>query len=297
MTHRLSDFNALSGFELVRDGQFLTTGKLSTSQKGLCVPLSSERYVDEINANPNVMAVITKRDLVDALDTSIAVGIAENPNEAHNAIHAILAEQSAQEIRKRPSIIDKTAVIDSSARISDYGVVVGPRCHIGPNAYLGPAVTLVSDCVLHSGSNLGMPGFNTGIIGGRQRIIPPIGGVKLLPFVELLSNNCIARATYQGDTIIGEESVLDNLVYIAHDVQIGRRVQICALVNILGRTTIGNHAYIGPSAVIKNGLTIGHNAKISMGSVVTQDVADGETVTGNFAVAHERFISYMRSIR
>jgi UDP-3-O-[3-hydroxymyristoyl] glucosamine N-acyltransferase len=297
MAHRLSDFTTLSGMNLIRDGEFLVTGKLSTPFKGLCVPLGNERYVDEVNANLNISAVIAIKNCADALNKRLAVAIAENPNDIHNEIHATLAQIQLQKIKAKPSSIDNTAVIDPSARISDYGVTIGPRCYVGPNVYIGPGAVLVSDCVLHAGAVIGMPGFNAGVIGGRQRIIPPVGGVKLMPFVELLSNVCIARATYQGDTTLGEESVLDNLVYIAHDVQIGRKVQICALVNILGRTVVGDEAYIGPSAVIKNGLKIGNRAKISIGSVVTQDVEEGETVTGNFAVAHERFISHMRSIR
>jgi UDP-3-O-[3-hydroxymyristoyl] glucosamine N-acyltransferase len=91
--------------------------------------------------------------------------------------------------------------------------------------------------------------------------------------------------------------VADNLVYIAHDVQIGRRVQICALVNILGRATIGDGAYLGPSAVIKNGLSLGANARVNIGAVVTQDVAAGAAVSGNFAISHERFLDHIRSIR
>jgi UDP-3-O-[3-hydroxymyristoyl] glucosamine N-acyltransferase len=96
---------------------------------------------------------------------------------------------------------------------------------------------------------------------------------------------------------LGEETVADNLVYIAHDVQVGRQVQICALANILGRTVVGDNAYVGPSAVIKNGLKIGARARISIGSVVTQDVADGAVVSGNFAIGHDRFLTHLRSIR
>ena len=127
--------------------------------------------------------------------------------------------------------------------------------------------------------------------------MPQLGGVRLKTGVELLANVCIARAVFGGETTLGEETVADSLVYIAHDVQIGRRVQLCALVNILGRTIIGDGAYIGPSAVVKNGLVIGDRAKISIGAVVTQDVAPGNVVTGNFALPHDRFLDHIRSIR
>lgn len=294
---RLSDFSGLAGLAVVRDGSFSVTGKLSTPLDGLCVPLRSAKYAAEVNANANATAVITTAEIVELLDSRLAVGVAENPDAVHSEIHAILAQEHEVKLRARPNLIDSSAQIHPSAVIADHGVTIGPRAWLGPHVTLAPGVDVDADCVLHAGVSLGVPGFNTGIIGGRQRIIPQVGGVKLHPFVELLSNVCVARALFGGNTTLAEEVVADNLVYIAHDVQIGKRVQICALVNILGRTVIEEGAYIGPSAVIKNGLHIGANAKISIGAVVTQDVAANQKVSGNFAIPHDRFINHIRSIR
>ena len=293
----LSDFGAIRGLRIIRDGAFTITGKLSTPFDGLCVPLRSVKYVADVNGNANIAAVITKPEIATLLDPSFAVAIAEDPDAAHAEIHAALAVRHDAQLRDQATIIDASASIDPRANISNYGVVIGPRTWVGANVSIGAGVTIEEDCVLHPGVSLGVPGFNTGIIGGRQRILPQMGGVRLNSFVELLSNVCVARALFCGDTTLGEEVVADNLVYIAHDVQVGRRVQICALVNILGRTVVGDGAYIGPSAVIKNGLNIGAGAKISIGSVVTQDVADHSVVSGNFAVPHDRFIEHIRSIR
>lgn len=104
-------------------------------------------------------------------------------------------------------------------------------------------------------------------------------------------------AFFGGHTSLGEETVADNLVYIAHDVQIGRRVQICALVNVLGRTIVGDEAYLGPSCVVKNGLVLGARARVNIGAVVTTDLAEDAIVSGNFAVPHDRFLDHIRSIR
>ena len=297
MSHQLRQFQGLAGLDVLRDGPFLLTGKLSTPLDGLCVPLRSAKYLDEVNANPRVSAVITTRDIADGLDRRFAVAVAEKPDTAHAELHARLAAMRETELRARPNRIDPSAVIDSSARIADHGVEIGARVRIGPHVSIAAGVVVEDECVLHAGVSLGMPGFNTGIIGGRQRIIPQLGGVRLKPYVELLSNVCVARALFGGETIVGEETVADNLVYIAHDVQIGRRVQICALVNILGRVEIGDEAYIGPSSVIVNGARIGEKAKISIGAVVTRDVPAGATVSGNFAIPHDRFLAHLRSVR
>ena len=293
----MAQFAGLAGLAVLRDGAFAVTGKLSTRLDGLCVPLRSAKYLDEVNSNPRVTAVITTREIADGLDQRLAVAVADRPDEAHAEVHAFCAEAREAELKAQPNVIDGSAHIDPAARIAGYGVEIGPRCHIGPGATILPGVRLEDDCVLHPGVTLGVPGFNTGIIGGRQRIIPQLGGVRLKPFVELLANVCVARALFGGETTLGEETVVDNLVYIAHDVQIGRRVQICALVNILGRVEIGDYAYIGPSSVIVNGARIGERAKVSIGAVVTRDVAPGATVSGNFAIPHDRFLTHLRSVR
>jgi UDP-3-O-[3-hydroxymyristoyl] glucosamine N-acyltransferase len=297
VNHRLSQFADTAGYTVLRDGHFALTGKLSTPLDGLCVPLRAAKYADEVNANPRVSAVITTPEIADSLDVRFAVAVAEIPDAAHAELHAAIAAHREAELRDRPNRIDSSAIIDPSARIADHGVEIGARVRIGAHVSIAPGVAVETDCVLHPGVTLGVPGFNTGIIGGRQRIVPQLGGVRLKPYVELLANVCVARALFGGETTLGEETVVDNLTYIAHDVQIGRRVQICALVNILGRVEIGDEAYIGPSSVIVNGARIGKKAKVSIGAVVTRDVQDGVTVSGNFAIPHDRFLTHLRSVR
>lgn len=297
MNHPLSRFAGLAGMRIHRDGDFAATGKLSTPLDGLCVPLRSAAYADEVNGNPRIVAVITKAEIAEHLDPRLAVAIADDPDAAHSEVHATLADAQAEQWLLTPNRIDETARIDPSARISETAVTIGPGAWIGPNCHIAAGVSVGAGAVLHSGIALGVPGFNTGKIGGRMRIVPQVGGVDIGSYVEMMANCTVARAIFGGDTVLGEETLVDNLVYIAHDVQIGRRVQICALANILGRTIVGDEAYIGPSAVVKNGLVLGPSARVSIGAVVTRDVARGATVSGNFAVAHDRFIEHMRAIR
>lgn len=296
MTRRLSDFVGVAGLKVLRDGPFETTGKLWTRLDGAFVPVRKARYVEEANRNPHIAAVVTPPALADAVDERLALGTAERPEDVHSGVHAVLAEAKDEELRQQPTRIDTSAVIDPGAAVSPYGAAIGARVRVGANAVIGPGVEIAEDCVLHPGVVLGVPGFNRGIVGGRRRNFASIGGVRLMPFVELLANTCVARALFGGDTTIDEEVVTDNLVYIAHDARIGRRAEICALANILGRAEIGENAYIGPSAVVLNGVTVGRGARVSVGSVVTRDVPPGETVTGNFALPHDRFIRHLRSV-
>jgi UDP-3-O-[3-hydroxymyristoyl] glucosamine N-acyltransferase len=297
MMYRLSSFAEAIGLDVVRDGEFAVTGKLSTPLDLICVPLRSAAYVEEVNDNRRVAAVITTPEIAEQLEDRLAVATSENPNSAHLEIHALLAEAKAAERQAQSNRIDPSAVIDGSARIADYGVTIGAGARIGANVSLAAGVTIEEGTVLHPGCALGVPGFNTGMVSGRLRIVQPLGGVRIGEHCELLANCTIASAIFGGETTFGPEVMVDNLVYVAHDVQIGRRVQICALVSILGRTIIGDDAYIGPSAVVKNGLTLGARARINIGAVVTQDVAEGASVSGNFAIPHDRFLNHLRTIR
>lgn len=297
MTYRLSDFEGVAGLKVLRDAPFEVTAKLSTPLRDMLVPVRAEAYLAEVNASDRVAAVLTTPDLAGMIDIRFGVAIADDPVVAHAEVHSRCALARQAQLAAQENVIDPSARIDGSASIAGYGVSIGAGVVIGPKAVVQPGVVIERDCVIHPGVVLGVEGFQVGKIGGRQRIVPQLGGVRLKPGVEILANSCVARALFGGETTIGEETVTDNLVYIAHDCQIGARVQICALVNILGRVEIGDGAYIGPSSVILNGARIGAGSKVSIGAVVTRDVPPGQTVSGNFAIDHDRFLDHVRRIR
>ncbi len=261
------------------------------------MPVTSARYVEEANGNPRIVAVITTAELADRLDTRLAVGVAPQPSEAHSEIHALCVREREQQLHAEATQIDASASVDPTASIAPYGVRIGAHVRVGPRAVVLPSVVLEDDCVLHAGVVVGMDGFEVNKVDGRLSVIPQLGGVRIGRFAQLLPNVCVARALFGGETTIGEETMVDSSTYVAHDCRIGRAVQICANVSVMGRVVIGDGVYIGPAAVIRNGISVGAGATISMGSCVTEDVDAGVTVTGNFAIDHERFLDHVRSIR
>jgi UDP-3-O-[3-hydroxymyristoyl] glucosamine N-acyltransferase len=294
---QLSEFSYLDGFELVQDAPFSVTGKLSTPLERILVPLRSGKFADAVNQNPRITCVVTTREIAHLLAPHLGVAIAARPDDVHSEIHAVCAKHADDELRRVANDIAVTASVHQSAQVAEYGVRIGDSVEIGANVVIYPGTIIESGSVVHAGTILGLPGFNTGKIGGRQRIVPPIGGVRIGRHVELLGNVCIARAVYGGYTTVGRETLVDNLAYIAHDCIIGDRVQICALVCVLGRVVIGDDVYLGPSAVVVNGAKVGAKARVSMGAVVTKDVPAGSTVSGNFAIEHSRFLSHIKAIR
>ena len=110
--------------------------------------------------------------------------------------------------------------------------------------------------------------------------------------------NFVDKAIYPWDnTIIGDYSKTDNNVHIAHADKIGKRVFIAACTCIAGRVETGDDVWIGPGVTVINGISIGDKAKISIGSVVTKSVKNGEQVTGNFAIPHAKFIENLKKNR
>ena len=274
LPHRLSDFDLL----VVRDGPFAVTGKLSTPLAGLCVPVLAAACAADANANPNVVAVITTPLIAPMLDGRLAVAVAERPDEAHGALHVALAAIMGEQ--RRQTIVHPTALVHPSAFVSPTGVEIGAGAEVGPFCYIGPGVVIEEGARLHARVTLGTDGFNCGVVGGRRRPYPSVGGVRIKAFANLLPGVVVSCAVFGGETVIGEEAMIDANASISHDVQIGRRATVCALASILGRAVVEDGAYIGPSAVVRNGFRVGAGAKVGMGAVVTKDVAPGVTVKG-----------------
>jgi hypothetical protein len=132
---RLSDFEGLAGLHVLRDGRFEYTDKLSTPIDGLCVPLRSAKYAQEVNGISNVAAVVTKPEVAEIVDQSLALAIAEDPDAAHAEIHAVLAARYQEHLGTEANEIYSSATIDTATAIQN-GLSIGRganqyryRCH------------------------------------------------------------------------------------------------------------------------------------------------------------------------
>lgn len=115
---------------------------------------------------------------------------------------------------------------------------------------------------------------------GEYEFFPHFGDVYIGDNVSIGSNTCIDRGTL-ARTSIGNGVKIDNLVHIAHNVNVGDNCLIVAGSVICGSVKIGEGTYIGANVTIREHLTIGKNCYIGMGSVVTKDIPDGEMWYGN----------------
>jgi UDP-3-O-[3-hydroxymyristoyl] glucosamine N-acyltransferase len=162
------------------------------------------------------------------------------------------------------------------------GVAIGRQCSIGPNAVIG--FSLVGDRVrILAGAVIGEAGF--GVAGGRGGAIdvPQLGRVILQDGVTVGANSCIDRGAYD-DTVIGENTKIDNLVQVGHNVRIGRSCVLAAHTGISGSTTIGDGVRFGGRAGIADHLNIGDGAQVMAAAGLMHDIPAGETWGGIPAV-------------
>lgn len=231
------------------------------------------------------------------------------------------------QLRHDKSGVDDEAVISDGAKLGE-NVYVGaltyvgsnasigentkiyPGCFIGDNVKIGPdclvfsGVRIYADCevgqgvTLHSGVVIGGDGFGFVPNSGSYNKVAQIGNVILEDHVEVGANTTIDRATL-GHTIIRKGVKLDNLIQIAHNVEIGENTVIAAQTGVAGSTKIGKNCMIGGQVGIIGHLSIGNNVKIAAQSGIGNNLKDNVIVQGSpaFEVGdYKRSYVYFRKL-
>lgn len=158
------------------------------------------------------------------------------------------------------------------------GVTIGRDCDIGPNVTIGFA--LIGDRVrILSGARIGEPGF--GATAGPKGLIdiPQLGRVVIQDGVSIGANTTVDRGAFD-DTMLGENTKIDNLVQIAHNVRVGRNCVMAAHTGVSGSVTIGDGAQFGGRAGVADHVTIGAGARVGAAAGVMKDIPAGETWGG-----------------
>jgi UDP-3-O-[3-hydroxymyristoyl] glucosamine N-acyltransferase len=184
------------------------------------------------------------------------------------------------------AFIGENAVIGDNVKIYPQ-VYIGDRAKIGDNTTLYPGVKIYNDCligkncIVHASTVIGSDGFGFAPDTGKYQKIPQIGNVILEDNVEIGSNVSIDRATI-GSTIIHKGTKLDNLIQIAHNVEVGENTVIVAQSGIAGSSKVGKNVMIAAQAGIVGHISIADEVKIGAQSGVTHSIGNpGEIVLGS----------------
>ncbi len=173
------------------------------------------------------------------------------------------------------------------------GVKIGPRTRIAPRVTIGDRCTIGADCEIASGVVIGTDGFGyRPDESGRLVKLPHLGGVVIEDRVEIGANTCVDRGRF-GDTRIGAGTKIDNLVQIAHNVEIGRDVIICGNAGVGGSVVIGDRAVLGGGCGIADNVIIGAGAQLAAQAGVMDEVPPGARVGGYPAIPARDWMKHL----
>ena len=179
------------------------------------------------------------------------------------------------------SIVGHNSIIESN-------VVIGKNCKIGNNVIIKNTIIGNDVCILDA-SIIGKKGFGFFPEKNKNLRYPHVGMVIIGDHVEIGCNNTIDRGSLS-NTVIGNNTFIDNQVHIAHNVNIGKNCIITAQVGFAGSSIVGNKVLIGGQAGISGHLKIGNNVQIGGGSGVIKNIPDNTKVMGYPATDIRSFI-------
>jgi len=189
--------------------------------------------------------------------------------------------------------LEKNVFIGSRVFIGN-NVTIKENCTIGNNVIVGSNVVIEStvignDSYICDGCVIGKKGFGFKFINKKCLRIPHTGKVLIGNNCEIGANSVVDRGSV-ANTTIGNNTFIDNLVHIAHNVSIGNECIIAGQVGIAGSTTIGDQVTIGGQAGISGHLKIGNNVKIGGKSGVVKNIKDNQVVMGYPAKPIRKFL-------
>lgn len=296
-------------------------GKIESAVEGQLSFLANPKY-EEYLYSSQASVVIVNNTL--ALRKAVRPTLIRVP-DAYAAFAQLLALYEQQQ-KKNKSGIQSPCHIDPSAQYGDEvfigafsyvgeKAIIGDRTQIHPQVFIGDGVRIGKNCVLHpgvkiyaqcilgdeviihAGTVIGSDGFGFAPkTDGAYTKVPQLGNVIIEDGVEIGANTTIDRATI-GSTIVRRGVKLDNLIQVAHNVEIGAHTVIAAQTGISGSTHIGEQVMIGGQVGIAGHIHIGNKVKVGAQSGISKDIPDGKIMNGTPATDHASSFRQLAMIR
>ena len=314
----LAEIARLLDAEFVGDAKTLITGVagLDSTGPGMISFVDQERLLPAA-LESNAAALIAPVALAPAVRRQARRGkpvvLTGNPRLAFAKVMERLSPLTMPEVGIHPSaIIEPSAHIGEGVTIREFcyvghfahigdGAVLYPHVVIGDGAQIGDASILYPTVVInhhvhigrrvriHSGTVIGGDGFGYVMDGDQHYKMPQVGTVIVEDDVEIGANVCIDRAT-MGATRIGEGTKIDNLVQIAHNVQIGRNCILCGQVGLSGSVIVEDNVVMAGQAGLADHVTIGKGAVLGAKAGIMADVEASSFVMGTPAIPQREFM-------
>lgn len=310
----------------VCQGQLI--GQANTTIKGVCsietpvsgclTYLSSPRFFSKIDPELGCAYIVTP-----ANKGAIALGIIhDNPTQAFRLILDALYPPSYSGQIATTAVISDSACLGKNVTVGDYAVigdhtviksgsvigantVIHSDVFIDENSRLGSHVTIHNrctvgaKCVIADGAVIGSQGFGFSFEGGRWEPIQQVGSVIIGDGVHIGANSCIDRGAIN-DTVIGNNVIIDNLVHIAHNVEIGERTAMAAGVGIAGSTKIGKNCLLAGQVGVVGHIEIADGVQVNGGARILQSIKEPGGYAGSFhvmpAMKWNRIAAYLKKL-
>ncbi len=294
------------------DAEVNTVSKIEEGTEGSLAFLANPKYEKYIY-NSDASIILVNKDFHPEKPVKTTLIRVDNAYEAFASLLDLYQQAKPQKTGVRENVtVHETVSMGKDIYLGEYtvieqGVKIGNNVKIYPQVYIGdgseigdntiiyPGVKIYegckigNNCVIHSGTVIGADGFGFApSADNNYKKIPQIGIVILQDNVELGANCCVDRAT-MGATIIHKGVKLDNLIQIAHNVEVGENTVMAAQTGIAGSTRIGKNNMFAAQVGIIGHLNIGDNVKIGGQSGVINDVNDNEILQGSSAIPHREY--------
>ncbi len=266
--------------------------------------LANEKYRAQYLAT-RAAAVIVPRGVTEGPESSALIA-ADNPSFAFGLavkhFVASLARTFTPGIHPRASVDESARLDPAKVRVHAGAVVmagaeIGDGSEIGPNSVVGENARIGCDCLLHAnvtvserctlgdrvilqpGAVIGSDGYGYEVVEGRHVKIDQVGIVEIQNDVEIGANTTIDRARF-GRTVIGEGSKIDNLVQIAHNVQLGKHCLLVSQSGVAGSARTGDYVVVAAQAGVGGHVKIGAKSVLAGRAGATADLEGGQTYSG-----------------
>jgi len=294
----VADLAARIGGEVVRggDGTITHVAPLASADAQAVSFLSDRKFAAALSATAAGCVIVTAA-AVEAAPSHCAVIISPEAQAAWAKASALLhAPRRIDAVEAHDRACEDETVVLEPGVVLGVGVRIGRGTRVGANTVIGAGVQIGRDCQigsnvsigfaligdrvkLYSGARIGEAGFGAAGSSVGAVDIPQLGRVILQDGVTVGANTCIDRGAYD-DTVIGENTKIDNLVMIGHNCVIGRNNLMAAHTGISGSVTTGDNVMFGGKAGVGDHLTIGTGARVAGGAGVLADIPPGETWSG-----------------
>lgn len=256
--------------------------------------LANHKYEKQLQST-RAAAVVVEKEYADKIESAL---VSENPyQDLARAMHIFSKPQGCIEGQHELAFVHETAKVNETVTLYPFcfigassvigaGTKIFPGAYIGEDCEIGAGCTINPNCVIMAGTKIGAgvilqpgavlggDGFGYAQVAGQHVKIPQIGTVEIGDQVEVGANAAIDRAALDV-TRVGAGTKIDNLVQVAHNVQIGQSCLLISQSGIAGSSKLGNGVVIAAQAGLVDNISIGDGAMIAAQSGVTNDVAPG----------------------